>query len=122
MAHVNIQLQKVNEVVASGETYDPENPKCEGTAPLCPELFPSTTTTPEPTTEVKTTEAKPTTTEAEPETTTTKEHTPNECTEAMEVFPYPGNCHKYYVCVPTDTESIFDIIVSFAKQCFFNNR
>ena len=84
-------------------------------------MFPSTTTTPEPTTEVKTTEAKPTTTEAEPETTTTKEHTPNECTEAMEVFPYPGNCHKYYVCVPTDTESIFDIIVSFDKCHFFKD-
>jgi len=108
-------LRKVNEVVASGETYDPENPKCEGTAPICPELFPSTTTTPKPTTE-----AAPTTTEAEPETTTTKEHTPNECTEAMEVFPYPGNCHKYYVCVPTDAENIFDIIVMDCDAYVFN--
>merc|ERR1712055_482199 len=64
-------LRKVNEILATGETYDPENPKCTGTAPMC-DIGGPTTTTPAPTVE-----------------TTTKEHTPNECTEAMEMFAYP---------------------------------
>ena len=102
-------LQKVNEILATGETYDPENPKCTGTAPMC-DIHPTTptTTTEAPITPAKTTPAP--TSEA-PETTT-KEHNDNECTEAMEVFPYPGDCHKYYVCVPTEADGIFDIMVS----------
>ena len=95
----------MNEILATGETYDPENPKCTGTAPICGDWF-TTTSTPAPTTE-----PEPDTTPA-PETTTTSERTPNDCTEYMEMFPYPGNCHKYYVCVPTDTEDVFDLMVS----------
>ena len=94
--------------MATGETYDPENPMCKGTAPICGDWF-ITTTTPAPSTEPKTSPA-PTT--QKPEPTTTSERTPNDCTEYMEEFPYPGNCHKYYVCVPTDTEDVFDLIVS----------
>jgi hypothetical protein len=83
----------------------------------------TTTTTAAPTTAAPTT-AAPTTaapTSAAPTTaaptseapeTTTKEHNDNECTEAMEVFPYPGDCHKYYICIPTETDGIFDITVS----------
>ena len=102
-----VYLQKVNEVVESGETYDPENPKCTGTAPMC-DIHPTTTTTTLAPTTI--TSKAPTTTV--PQTTTTKEHTPNECTEAMEMFPYPGDCHKYYICLPTETDGIFDITVS----------
>ena len=46
---------------------------------------------------------------------------PNECTEYMEEFPYPGDCHKYYVCVPTDTEDIYDLIVSL-HNAIHNNK
>jgi len=108
-------LRRVNEEIAKGETYDPENPKCQGTAPICGDWF-STTSTPAPTT---TTEAEPVTSD-EPEPTTTSERMPNECTEYMEEFPYPGDCHKYYVCVPTDTEDIFDLIIMDCEEYVFN--
>jgi len=104
-------LRKVNEILASGETYDPENPKCTGTAPMC-DIGPSTTTTtPVPTTQ---------TSEAPTKETTTKEHNDNECTEAMEVFPYPGDCHKYYICIPTETDGIFDITIMDCDGYVFN--
>jgi len=109
-------LRRVNEEIAKGETYDPENPKCEGTAPICGDWF-TTTSTPAPSTEPATTPA-PTT--QKPEPTTTSERTPNDCTEYMEEFPYPGNCHKYYVCVPTDTEDVFDLIVMDCEEYVFN--
>jgi len=109
-------LRKVNEILATGETYDPENPMCKGTAPICGDWF-TTTSTPAPSTEPVTTPA-PTT--QKPEPTTTSERTPNDCTEYMEEFPYPGNCHKYYVCVPTDTEDVFDLIVMDCEEYVFN--
>ena len=102
----------MNEVVASGETYDPENPHCKGTAPMC-DIGPPTTTTPAP---------SPTTTTPEAPDTTTQKHRPdNDCTEAMEVFPYPGDCHKYYICLPTEQEDVFDITVSI-RILLFENR
>ena len=102
----------MNEVVASGETYDPENPHCKGTAPMC-DIGPPTTTTPAP---------SPTTTTPEaPDTTTQKDRPDNDCTEAMEVFPYPGDCHKYYICLPTEQEDVFDITVSI-RILLFENR
>jgi len=104
-------LRKVNEILATGETYDPENPMCQGTAPICGDWF-TTTSTPAPSTEPVTTQ--------KPEPTTTSERTPNDCTEYMEEFPYPGNCHKYYVCVPTDTEDVFDLIVMDCEEYVFN--
>merc|ERR1712055_363533 len=105
-------LRRVNEEIAKGETYDPENPKCQGTAPICGDWL-TTSSTPAPSTE-----PAPTTQKSEP--TTTSERTPNDCTEYMEEFPYPGNCHKYYVCVPTDTEDVFDLIVMDCEEYVFN--
>lgn len=98
-------LRKVNEILATGETYDPENPKCAGTAPMCDIGGPTTTTT------------SPT---VPTEETTTKEHSDNECTEAMQVFAYPGDCHKYYICIPTETDGIFDITVMNCDEYVFN--
>ena len=43
--------------------------------------------------------------------TTTSKHIDNDCTEAMQAFPMPGDCHKYYICLPTETENVFDITV-----------
>ena len=99
-------MQRVNQAIAEGKTYDPENPKCKGTAPTCEDWEP--TTTPVPTT-AKPTTAEPTTT---PEADTTTRHNDNDCTEAMQVKPMPGDCHKYYICLPTETEGIFDITVN----------
>ena len=79
--------------MAKGDVYDPENPKCGGTAPMC-DMFDRSTTPMAP--------------------TTTTKHADNDCTEANDVLPYPGDCHKYYICVPTEAEGIFDIVVSSA--------
>lgn len=49
--------------------------------------FDPTTTTPEPTT-VTTTESSTTATSG-----------PNECTMPNDVIPFPGDCHKYYMCL-----------------------
>ena len=100
--------QRVNEALAKGETYDPENPKCVGTAPICP-IGPTTTTTEAVTTTQEATTEEATTQEAD---TTTPKHNDNDCTEAMQVFPMPGDCHKYYICLPTESDGIFDITVS----------
>jgi len=107
-------LRRVNKAIAEGKTYDPENPKCTGTAPTCEDWEP--TTTPVPTT-AKPTTAEPTTT---PEADTTTRHNDNDCTEAMQVKPMPGDCHKYYICLPTETEGIFDITVMDCKAYVFN--
>jgi len=107
-------LRRVNQAIAEGKTYDPENPKCKGTAPTCEDWQP--TTTPAPTT-AKPTTAEPTTT---PEADTTTRHNDNDCTEAMQVKPMPGDCHKYYICLPTESEGIFDITVMDCKAYVFN--
>ena len=99
-------LQRVNKAIAEGKTYDPENPKCTGTAPTCEDWEPTTTLVP---TTAKPTTAEPTTT---PEADTTTRHNDNDCTEAMQVKPMPGDCHKYYICLPTESEGIFDITVN----------
>jgi len=66
--------KKINEVFASGATLDPENPACKGTAPMCPNMGP---TTPMP-------------------KTTPSGDLP--CNGDGEVNAYPGNCHWYYRC------------------------
>ena len=54
-------------------------------------------TTPVPTTTESTT-PEPTT--AQPETTTTSvDPGPYECTEPNDVIPFPGDCHKYFMCM-----------------------
>ena len=40
----------------------------------------------------------------------------NDCKEAQESLPMPGDCHKYYICVPTDADGVFDIVVSGKMQ------
>jgi len=109
-------LRRVNEAIASGETYNPENPKCTGTAPMCP-IGPTTTTTETATTTQEATTQKATTQEVD---TTTPKHNDNDCTEAMQVFPMPGDCHKYYICLPTESDGIFDITVMDCKIYVFN--
>ena len=84
-------LHTINEVLASGETYDPDQADCSS-APMC-DLF-IITTTPETTT----------TTTAE-ETTTTQGGLEGTCTENWEVLPYPGDCHLYYMCQLQDDGS-----------------
>merc|ERR1739849_56229 len=144
-------LRRGNKALAEGKTYDPENPKCKGTAPTCEYISttpePTTThvpttlkpTTAEPTTTHAPTTAKPTTVEpttthvrttAKPTTThvpttTNEEHTTtrnndNGCTEAMQVNPMPGDCHKYYVCLPTPLEGIFNIKVMDCEEYIFD--
>lgn len=79
-------LRAVNAELAKGDVYDPENPKCEGTAPMCDTFDHSTTPLP------------------------TTPHADNDCKEANEVLPMPGDCHKYYICIPTEVNGIFDIV------------
>ena len=62
------------------------------------------------------------TTSAEIESTTTKRETIATttkqiivCNEAFDVFPVTGDCHKYYMCLPTQTENIFHVEVSLDK-------
>ena len=76
------------------------------------DINPTTTTTPEPTTTTTPT-PEPTTT-PKPDTTTTPSD--NECTEDLEVLPMPGDCHKYYLCVATDDNGHFDILVRFLHK------
>ena len=45
-------LHAIHDTLETDEKYDPENPMCTGSAPICPDLLP---TTPEPTTEPPTT-------------------------------------------------------------------
>ena len=86
-------LHKMNEVLATGETYDPDQPDCS-TAPMC-DLFIITTTT-----EATTTIFQETTTtdDGGAGTTTTQGGLEGACTEDHEVLPYPGDCHLYYMC------------------------
>ena len=59
---------------------------CTGTAPMCDGFNPTTT-------EMPTTTEKPT---PEP---TTQDPGPYECTMPNDVIPFPGDCHKYYMCI-----------------------
>ena len=72
-------LHKMNEILSTGETYDPNQQDCS-TAPMC-DLFIITTTTPET-----------------DSTTTSQGGLGGTCTEDHEVLPYPGDCHLYYMC------------------------
>ena len=85
-------VHKMNEVLASGETYDPNQPDCS-TAPMC-DMFIITTTS----TTTTTTTAETTTTDGGGDTTTTQGGLEGTCTEDHEVLPYPGDCHLYYMC------------------------
>jgi len=79
-------LHAIHEGLESGETFDPENPHCKGTAPMC-DLFETTTAPP----------------------TTTPNPGPNECTEDLDVIPYPGDCHKYYMCLAKENGDGYDL-------------
>jgi len=74
-------LRSIHKGLESGEKFDPENPQCTGSAPMC-DYFETTTVPP--------------TTTTTPETTTAYN---GECTANMDVIPYPGDCHKYYMCL-----------------------
>jgi len=79
-------LHAIHEGLESGETFDPENPHCKGTAPMC-DTFETTTAVP----------------------TTTPNPGPNECTEDLDVIPYPGDCHKYYMCLAKENGDGYDL-------------
>ena len=70
----------------SGEVLDPESPHCVGTAKMCD--LPDFTTTTSTTT--------PTPTPTPPHTT---DPISNQCEEPLDVIPYPGDCHKYLMCI-----------------------
>merc|ERR1739849_61584 len=76
----------------------------DGCHEVCYEVCPSTT-------------AKPTTTSEEHTTTRNND---NGCNEAMQVNPMPGDCHKYYVCLPTPLEGIFNIKVMDCEEYIFD--
>ena len=73
-------LHSIQDTLNSGETLDPSNPKCSGTAPMC-DVGPETTTTPMPS------------------PTTSSPFDPSQCTEVNDVIPYPGDCHRYLMCL-----------------------
>lgn len=70
-------LRVVHDVFATDEKFDPEADGCKGDAPIC-DLFTPTTTW-------------------RPSTTTTPAS--HACTEHNEVIAYPGDCHRYFMCV-----------------------
>lgn len=72
-------LHAIHDGLATGETYDPESPKCVGTAPMCDNPWGPTTT------------VAPSTTAPGPD--------PSGCTEDLDVIPFPGDCHKYFMCM-----------------------
>ena len=78
-------LHSIQDTLNSGETLDPSNPKCSGTAPMC-DVEP-TTPTPTPTTTPVTSP------------TTSSPFDPSQCTEVNDVIPYPGDCHRYLMCL-----------------------
>ena len=81
-------LHAIHDTLETDEKYDPENPMCTGSAPMCPDDFEPTTTTEMPT-------EPPTTITST--TNTTPDPGPNECTAPNDVIPYPGDCHKYFM-------------------------
>ena len=83
-----IHFQAIHDTLETDEVFDPENPKCTGSAPMCP--FGPTTPTPTPTT---------VTPEPTPEPTPTPDPGPYDCTEPNDVVPFPGDCHKYFMCM-----------------------
>jgi len=74
-------LHAIHDTLMTDEVYDPENPKCIGTAPMC-HIFDPTTTTSAPTT-----------------ASTTTSPYDGQCTEDLDVIPFPGDCHKYFMCL-----------------------
>merc|ERR1712018_361801 len=80
-----------------------------------------TTTTPKPTT----TTPKPTTTTPKPTTTTQKPTTTTpsparDCTYVGEKLPYPGDCHKYYLCLKDDGSSHFHVVPFTCKEWVYD--
>ncbi len=104
-------IQAIHDTIASGETIDPEDPKCSGTAPMC-DLFDTPTTT-----IATTTTADPTTTM--PMTTTTSDNNPGGCEHAYDNIPHPVDCHQYYMCMP-DGNGGFSLEVRLLKLKIIN--
>merc|ERR1712095_236093 len=79
-------ISEENGIKRNSLFYILSNPKCSGTAPMC-DVEPSTTTT--------------TTTTTIPVTspTTSSPFDPSQCTEVNDVIPYPGDCHRYLMCL-----------------------
>ena len=89
-------LHSIQDTLNSGETLDPSNPECSGTAPMC-DVPVSTTTTPTP--------------------TTSSPFDPSQCTEVNDVIPYPGDCHRYLMCLD-DGQGGYNLQVNF-DQIFY---
>ncbi len=92
-------------------TTTTEEPTTTTEEPTTTTEEPTTTTTEEPTT----TTEEPTTTTEEPTTTTSEPlitGNPDDCEFDGQTYPYPGDCHLYYICLPGDDGSyvveIFD--------------
>merc|ERR1711936_1433775 len=104
-----------------GTCYDtptgPTNPPTKSTTPM-PKPTP---TTPKRTTSKRTT-PKRTTTTPKP-TTTPKLTTPSpaaDCTYVGEKLPYPGDCHKYYLCLKADGSSHFHVVPFTCKKWVYD--
>jgi len=85
-------------------TPEPTTPEPTTPEPTTPEPTTPEPTTPEPTTPEPTT-PEPTTPEpTTPEPTTPEPTTPPvDCTYFGQTFPYPGDCHLYYICLPNSS-------------------
>ncbi len=35
----------------------------------------------------------------------------DDCTYEGETFPYPGNCHLYYICLDEDDDGDYEVVV-----------
>jgi len=67
---------------------------------------PQTTTKTTTTSVITTSEMELTTTQTPTESTTTKDIAI--CTKGPEYLPFPGDCHKYYICLPTENNGSFE--------------
>ena len=97
---------------------DPENPMCTGTAPMCD--WPFFTTSSSSTTSSTTPSTTSSTTS--PSTTSDGSDT-GECEGPNDVIPYPGDCHKYLMCI--DNGHGYDLqvlVISLTKKWDVKSR
>ena len=86
---------------------------CE-TAPIC-DLIPIT---PDP----DNTDPPTTTTEASGGDTTTQGGLGGACSHHNEELPYPGDCHKYYLCKDPEGDGVYDVIIYTCGDFAYNEN
>merc|ERR1719300_1315759 len=120
----DLVFNPMNGVCNNKDTAPPgtcfDTPTSPMPSPSTPTTKPTTATTKPttPTPKPTTTTTKPTTTTAKPTTTTPNPAKP--CTYVGEKLPYPGDCHKYYLCLKDTPSSPFHVQAFTCKQWVYD--